>query len=125
MKQILLVGIGGFIGSIARYLVARLNTYNHYLSIPIGTLTVNIIGSFIIGFIAGIPLKNEMIAADLKLFLMVGICGGFTTFSSFSNENLNLMQNGQLLSSFAYIALSVILGLGAVFAGQLTSNLFQ
>ena len=123
MKQILLVGIGGFIGSIARFYVSKLNLSGHVLSIPMGTLTVNIIGSFIIGLIVGISAKSEIITPGLRLFLMVGICGGFTTFSSFTLENMTLMQNGQFLSVLIYTGLSIFFGFLAVYLGYVTSNL--
>jgi CrcB protein len=123
MRQLLLVGFGGFIGSIARYGVSKLNLYWHFLSIPIGTLTVNVLGSLIIGFILGISQKSEILSSDMRLFLMVGVCGGFTTFSSFTNENLILLQNGQFLSSIIYTVSSIILGFTAVYLGYLISNL--
>jgi len=123
MRQLLLVGLGGFIGSIARYLVSKLNLHLHFLSIPIGTLTVNVIGSLIIGILAGISAKSEILSPSLRLFLMVGICGGFTTFSSFTNENLTLMQNGQIFSMLLYTGLSIMLGFLAVYLGYLISNL--
>jgi len=123
MKQLLLVGLGGFIGSIGRYLVARLNLSWHFLAIPMGTLTVNIIGSFIIGFLVGISAKTELISNDLRLFLMVGFCGGFTTFSSFTNENMMLIQNGQLLSVLIYTSGSIILGFASVYLGYILTNL--
>jgi len=123
MKEILLVGFGGFIGSVARYLVSKLNITWQFLSIPMGTLTVNIFGSLIIGFLVGISVKSELISNDLRLFLMVGFCGGFTTFSSFTNENFMLMQNGQFLTVFLYTALSIVLGFFAVYFGYVLSNL--
>lgn len=123
MRQLLLVGLGGFIGSIGRYLVARLNLTWHFLSIPMGTLTVNVIGSFIIGFLVGISAKTDLISNDLRLFLMVGFCGGFTTFSSFTNENLMMIQNGQLLSVLLYTAGSIFLGFIAVYLGYILTNL--
>lgn len=123
MKQLLLVGLGGFIGSAARYLVSKLNLYLHFLSIPMGTLTVNILGSFIIGFLVGVSAKSEIISADMRLFLMVGVCGGFTTFSSFSNENMMLIQNGQFFTAFLYTGLSILLGFAAVYLGYLSSNI--
>ena len=123
MKQLLIVGIGGFIGSIARFWVSKLNLHWHYLSIPIGTLTVNVLGSLLIGFLAGISAKSEILSPSLRLFLMVGICGGFTTFSSFTNENLTLMQNGQIFSMLLYTGLSLILGFSAVYIGYAISNL--
>ncbi len=123
MKQLLLVGLGGFIGSAARYFISKLNLYIHFLAIPMGTLTVNVIGSFVIGFLVGISAKSEIISADMRLFLMVGVCGGFTTFSSFSNENLILIQNGQFLTALLYTGLSIFLGFTAVYLGYLISNL--
>lgn len=123
MKQLLLVGLGGFIGSAARYLVSKLNLYCHFLSIPMGTLTVNILGSFVIGFLVGVSAKSEIISADMRLFLMVGVCGGFTTFSSFSNENMMLIQNGQFLTAFLYTGLSILLGFAAVYLGYFSSNI--
>ena len=123
MKQLLIVGFGGFIGSIARFLVSKLNLHWHFLSIPMGTLTVNVLGSLIIGFLAGVSAKSEIISPAMRLFLMVGICGGFTTFSSFTNENLTLMQNGQFLSVLLYTGFSLIFGFLAVYLGYITSNL--
>lgn len=123
MKQILLVGLGGFIGSVARYFVSKLNIYWHFLSIPMGTLTVNIAGSLLIGFLVGISAKSELLSPGMRLFWMVGICGGFTTFSSFSNENMQLMQNGQFLTALIYTGLSIIFGFTAVYLGYTISNL--
>lgn len=119
----MLVGLGGFIGSVARYFVSKLNLQYDILSIPIGTLSVNILGSLIIGFLAGIAEKSELISAEWRLFLMVGICGGFTTFSSFTNENMMLMHNGQFFSAFLYTGLSILLGFAAVYLGYITTNL--
>ncbi len=122
MKQLLLVGFGGFIGSIARFWVSKLNISHNFLSIPIGTLTVNILGSLVIGLIAGLAHKHLQINSNWQLFLMVGVCGGFTTFSSFSNENFLLLQNGQILSSFIYSSLSILFGFLAVYLGYFISN---
>ena len=123
MKQLLIVGLGGAIGSIARFLVSKLNLHWHFLSIPMGTLTVNVLGSLLIGFIAGVSARTEIISPSMRLFLMVGICGGFTTFSSFTNENLTLMQNGQFLSVLLYTGFSIFFGLLAVYLGYVASNL--
>jgi len=123
MKQFLLVGLGGFIGTVARFGVSKLNIYWHFLSIPMGTLTVNVLGSFLIGFLVGISSKSEILSPDLRLFLMVGVCGGFTTFSSFSNENMMLMQNGQFLTALLYTGASILFGFLAVYLGYFSSNL--
>jgi len=117
MKQLLLVGFGGFIGSILRFMISKLNHSWHFLSLPVGTLTVNIIGSLLIGVLMGLSTKGNLLSADLRLFLMVGLCGGFTTFSTFSGENMLMLQTGQIMTALMYIALSVILGLFAVFGG--------
>lgn len=123
IKQILLIGFGGFAGSVARYFVSKLNLTYEFYAIPVGTLSVNILGSLLIGFLAGIAEKSPIMTADLRLLLMVGLCGGFTTFSSFTNENLMLMHNGQFLSIFLYTGLSILLGFLAVYLGYATSNL--
>ena len=123
LKNILLIGLGGFIGSIARYLVSRLNNHVEGLSIPVGTLAVNVIGSFLIGFLIGISEKSPILTVELRMFLMVGLCGGFTTFSSFSGENLMLMRNGQFLPIFLYTGLSILLGFTAVYLGYVSTKL--
>jgi len=123
IKQILLIGFGGFAGSVARYFVSKLNLTYEFYAIPVGTLSVNILGSLLIGFLAGIADKSPIMTADLRLLLMVGLCGGFTTFSSFTNENLMLMHNGQFLPIFLYTGLSILLGFLAVYLGYTTSNL--
>ena len=123
IKNILLVGLGGFIGSIARFFLSKLNIFFVVLAIPIGTLAVNILGSFLIGFLTGISDKSVILTVELRMFLMVGLCGGFTTFSSFTNENLMLIHNGQILSVLLYIGLSVLLGSTAVYLGYATTIL--
>ena len=123
LKQLLLIGTGGFIGSVARYLVSRLNTRVDWLSIPIGTLTVNVLGSLLIGFLIGISEKSPILTVEWRMFLMVGLCGGFTTFSSFSGENLVLMKNGQILPLLLYTGLSIFLGFVAVYLGYISTKL--
>lgn len=123
IKQLLLIGTGGFIGSIARYLVSRLNTRIDWLSIPIGTLTVNVLGSLLIGFLIGISEKSPILTVEWRMFLMVGLCGGFTTFSSFSGENLVLLKNGQVLPLLLYTGLSIFLGFIAVYLGYISTKL--
>jgi CrcB protein len=122
LKNILIVGLGGFIGSVARYFMSMLNLNYDILSIPVGTLSVNILGSLIIGFLTGISEKSDILSMEWRLFLMVGICGGFTTFSSFTNENLVLMHNGQYFSVFLYTGLSIFLGFAAVYLGYIITN---
>lgn len=123
IRNILLIGIGGFIGSVARYFVSLLNLSINFYSIPVGTLLVNVIGSFIIGFLTGIAEKSTILTAEWRLFLMVGLCGGFTTFSSFANENLVLLHNGQIFSLLLYTGLSIFIGFLAVWLGYALTNL--
>jgi CrcB protein len=123
MKELLLVGFGGFIGSIARFLFSRLNLSWHFLSVPMGTLTVNVLGSLIIGFLVGLSMRSTLITNDIRLFLMVGFCGGFTTFSSFTSENLTLLQSGQVGIVFLYTGASIVLGFLSVYLGYVLSNI--
>jgi len=123
LKQLLLIGTGGFIGSVARFLVSRLNTRIDWLSIPMGTLTVNVLGSLLIGFLIWISEKSPILTVEWRMFLMVGLCGGFTTFSSFSGENLVLMKNGQILPLLLYTGLSIFLGFIAVYLGYISTKL--
>lgn len=113
MKSLLLVGLGGFIGSIARYYTQVL--FNKILPghIPYGTLTANVLGCFIIGVIFAIGLKQGTLSTEWRLFIAIGVCGGFTTFSSFSLENFLLLQAGQYAAVIVYFLGSVLLGFGA------------
>lgn len=122
-KHLLLIGAGGFIGSVARYLISRLNTRIEWFAIPIGTLTVNVVGSLLIGFLIGISEKSPILTVEWRMFLMVGLCGGFTTFSSFTGENLMLLRNGQILPLLFYTGLSIFLGFTAVYLGYISTKL--
>jgi CrcB protein len=122
MKDLLLVGLGGFVGSIARYLVSKLNISIQLFSLPIGTLTVNVLGSLLIGILIGLSAKNGIISSNLRLLLIVGFCGGFTTFSTFSAENMTFIQNGEIASMLIYTAASIIFGLAAVYIGYLITQ---
>ena len=118
MLNCILVGIGGFIGSICRYLIGLLpiETNNGF---PIKTLAINITGSFLISVIAILASKNKDLNPQIVLMLRVGVCGGFTTFSTFAYESADLIKNGQMLTSFAYVCISIILGVAAIFAAQI------
>ncbi len=116
MKIILAIGVGSFIGGICRYLLSQFIQNKYLAAFPIATLAVNIIGCFFIGVVFGFCEKGN-ITAEWRLFLATGILGGFTTFSAFSNETVNLLRGGQYWLAFAYIALSVIMGVAATFAG--------
>lgn len=118
MKAVLLVGLGGFAGSALRYLSGMwLLRFAPLSGFPLGTFVVNVLGSFLIGFIYALTAKDNLLGPSAKLLLATGFCGGFTTFSTFSYENLNLLQEGQWGAFSAYALSSFVLGLLAVFAG--------
>jgi fluoride exporter len=108
---------------VARYLVSRLGSHIEWLSIPVGTLVVNVAGSLLIGFLIGISEKSPILSVEWRMFLMVGLCGGFTTFSTFSGENLMLLKNGQVFPLLLYTGLSIILGFTAVYLGYISTKL--
>jgi CrcB protein len=110
--------MGGGIGSMARYLVQRWAyvIYPHHF--PWGTLMVNVVGCFLIGLFWGIHFRSFESNENWKLFLMVGICGGFTTFSAFTLEGIGLLREQRLLLFFSYVAASLVLGLLATYIGM-------
>jgi len=118
LKNILLVALGGMLGSVLRYLASLLITHN---SFPAATFTVNVCGCFAIGLIMGLAGHTEGFG-EWRLFLATGVCGGFTTFSAFSWESINLMQQGRYGAFAVYAGGSFILGLGATLAGYLITR---
>ncbi len=117
MKQLLLVFLGGGIGSSLRYYVGKyLNSSE--TGIPYGTFAANIVGSFIIGIILGLALKNNSLSQNTILFLATGFCGGFTTFSTFAYENHIFLKTGDFMSFALYTCGSFVVGFAAVFLGM-------
>ncbi len=119
IKSILLVGFGGFIGSVGRFLVSRYVQENINSVFPWSTFLVNIAGSLLIGLIYGLSEKGDLISPDVRLFLAVGLCGGFTTFSTFSNDAFLLIKQDEWLRMALYTSFSFFLGLLAVYAGRI------
>lgn len=124
LRLILIVGAGGFIGTVGRFLLSRVIHANTLTSFPLGTFTVNIIGCLLIGIIYGISGRSNIISPDLRLFLTVGVCGGFTSFSTFSSENIFLLRDGNFMFFALYTSLSVFLCLVAVYLGNLITKLY-
>ncbi len=117
MSNLLLVGAGGAIGSMARYLIGLWTLQRFGPGFPWGTLGVNITGSFLIGLLAELIMRKFGASADMRLFLITGVLGGYTTFSAFSLDAITLFERGDTILAITYIAASVVLSILAVFAG--------
>lgn len=116
MKELLFVCIGSFFGGGMRYLSGKGIALFMNTQLPLATLAVNVVGSFLIGMLSAMALSNNISPAT-KLILITGFCGGFTTFSTFMNENLLLARGGQLAWAIAYTVASISLGIIALIAG--------
>jgi CrcB protein len=123
VKSILIVGFGGFIGTVARFLISRYFQLNYTSVFPWGTLVVNILGCLLIGIIYGISEKGDFLSPEVRLFLTVGICGGFTTFSTFSNDAFLLLRQEEWIRFAFYASFSFFLGLLAVYVGRIIIKL--
>ncbi|MCC7117140.1 MAG: fluoride efflux transporter CrcB [Anaerolineales bacterium] len=123
MTNILLVGAGGFIGSVLRYLLGGY-VQGFAKAFPLGTLTVNVIGCFVIGLLAQLGEKYGAFSDESRLFLVLGVLGGFTTFSSFGNDTVNLFRQGFSTNAFLNVGANVILGLLAVWLGRVVGHIF-
>jgi CrcB protein len=119
--KILLVGLGGSLGSILRYVSAKTIDAKVNSIFPYGTLTVNLVGSFIIGVVYALAIRKTG-SDNWSVLLGAGFCGGFTTFSAFAVENLNLINQKMFSTSILYIAVSILLGLLAVAGGTMVGN---
>lgn len=119
---IIIVGIGGMLGSILRFLAGHFINPVPHSAFPYGTFTVNMVGSLLIGVIFGLSEHNEWFTPELRIFLTVGFCGGFTTFSAFAYENIVLLQQKDYLTFAIYSLLSFVLCLAATLVGLILTK---
>jgi len=117
LKMFLITGAGGFLGSGFRYLAQRLIAIYFPVTFPYGTLFVNVLGGFLIGIIYALGDKTKILTPEMRLFLAVGICGGFTTFSTFSLDAFGLLNDREYLYLTIYVVSSVLLSISATIAG--------
>jgi CrcB protein len=125
MLKYVIIGLGGCIGAISRYLVAgAVQGLAKTATFPVGTMTVNVTGCLLIGIGAGLMESRQLFSPQWRAFLFVGLLGSYTTFSTFGLETLNLAKAGQWLAAFGNLGLSLFLGLAAVLAGHTLSRWF-
>ena len=117
LRTILIVGTGGFIGSILRYLVQYFVEKGMNSSFPLGTLIANVAGSFIIGIVFALAEKGHLLSAEWRIFLAVGFCGGFTTFSAFAYNNFTMIEEQSYLQLLLNVGGNLFLGIVAVYLG--------
>ena len=118
-RTLMIAGTGGFIGTILRFLVSRYFQENTFSLFPWGTLSVNISGSLLIGIFYGLSERGNFLSPDVRIFLTVGLCGGYTTFSTLANDSFMLLQEKEWLKLSLYTTLSFFLGLVAVYLGRI------
>ena len=123
LKAIFIVGAGGFLGSVARYLTQILAERILHSSFPWGTLVANVAGCFIIGLVYALSEKGNLLTPEWRIFMTVGFCGGFTTFSAFAYNNLTMLAENNLLQLLANVGLNLFLGTAAVYLGVVAIRL--
>lgn len=112
----MIIGAGSFLGGVFRFLLSRFIQFGVSTTFPLGTLGVNLLGCLVIGLVFGYSERWDL-SQDWRLFLATGICGGFTTFSAFSNETFGMLRDGQFGFASAYVAASVVFGIFATMLG--------
>ena len=118
MQSILLVALGGALGSVARYSLSGFILHRTIeWRFPLGTFVVNVVGCFVIGILAGLAVKEDFLSPDLRVFLFTGILGGFTTFSAFGLETFYLLRRGEIAVAGSYVALSILVGVLVLWLG--------
>ncbi len=124
IRNLLFVALGGGLGSVLRYLTSFWIGKSYSSAFPLGTFIINVLGCFVIGFLIGLSSKT-LLNEELRLLLVVGFCGGYTTFSTFSAENMKLLEAGNYWTLSFYIVASVLLGLIAVWGGNTLSKIIS
>lgn len=122
MNALLLVGAGGFIGAIGRYLLSGW-IQNGYSTFPFGTMGVNIIGSFLLGFIMYMTEFSGVFSDETRIFLTIGVIGAFTTMSTFSYESFRMLEENNFMSFFINTGGTIILTLAAIWAGRIVARI--
>jgi CrcB protein len=118
MMTVLLIGAGGFVGSVMRYLVgAWVQSVSGSTWLPYGTLAVNVVGCFLIGLVIGLAETRQILSTGTRALVVVGLLGGFTTFSAFGYETVAMVRDGHMVAATANVGLQVTLGLTAVLIG--------
>lgn len=124
MRNLLIIGMGGFCGAILRYLVSGgLQRWSQSVAFPYGTLGVNLIGCVVIGMLTRLDEARSVLSPQMRFFIMIGLLGAFTTYSTFSNEAMNLINDRRIQSALVYVAAHVVFGLLAVLLGRLSTYL--
>lgn len=122
--SVLYVALGGALGSISRYLLGAWTlTLGKNIDFPYGTLAVNLIGCFVIGFLSQLMETRSSFTAEARAFIFIGLLGGFTTFSAFGNDTINLLHEGRMFHALANVAANVIVGLALIWFGRTAADL--
>lgn len=123
IRTLLLIGGGSFLGGVSRYLV-KIGCERLFpaAALPLGTMAANVAGCFLIGLFYGLASRHAAMTQDVMMFLTVGFCGGFTTFSTFMNENFTMLQGGDALNAVLYAGLSLFLGFVFLYLGGQASR---
>lgn len=119
IKSILIVGVGGGTGSMVRYLCQKWINESYQHAFPLATFLVNLTGCFLIGLLYGLGERSDILSPQIRLLLITGFCGGYTTFSTFAFENMGLLRTGDYWYFILHSLGSVVLGIAAVFAGSI------
>ena len=123
LRDLLFVGAGGALGAVLRYGMSGLvHRIDPFATFPSGTLAVNVLGCLLIGLLGGLVELRAVLSPEARLFLLIGLLGGFTTYSTFGSDAFNLLRAGDHIRALAYVGLHLVAGIGAVWAGLVTAR---